>query len=119
MRLEKHVGGLSAERKLSYLRAAGWREAEGKWRGPAADAEAFPLPRALHHQLTHDLTQALGLRGWKVKDYSERGFAKLIDPKDGSTCTLPGALRRQARRDGCPVRELTYGLFLNAVLKRG
>lgn len=112
------MGGLSGERKVKYLREAGWVEETGKWRGPAAEAEAFPLARALHHQLTADLCGALGTRGWKVAEYSERGYAKLVDPKDESTCSLPGALRRQARRDGCPVRELTYGLFLNAVLKR-
>lgn len=119
MRLERHVGGLSLERKLSYLREAGWSEASGKWSGPLAASEAFPLARALHHQLTADLSEALRARGWKVLGYSERGYVKLLDPKDQSSCSLPGALRRQARRDGCPVRELTYGLFLAAVLRRG
>lgn len=117
MRLERHVGGLSAERKLKYLREAGWTEEAGQWRGPAADAEAFPLARALHHQLTFDLSQALGARGWKVGGYSQRGYAKMVDPQDASECSLPAALRRQARRDGCPVRELTYSLFLAAMLK--
>ncbi len=118
MRLERHIGGLSAERKLQYLRDSGWKEQGGKWSGPAVDAEAFPLARALHHQLTADLSAALGSRGWKVVEYSQRGYAKLSDPKDESLCSLPGALRRQARRDGCPVRELTYSLFLASVLKR-
>jgi hypothetical protein len=119
MRLERHVGGLSSERKLKYLHDSGWKEEKGKWTGPTPDAEAFPLSRALHHQLTADLTRALAKWGWKVSDYSQRGFARLIDPKDASTCSLPGALRRQARRDGCPVRELTYSLFLAAMLARG
>lgn len=117
MRLEKHVGGLSIERKRHYLLGSGWKEEDGKWRGPAVDAEAFPLAHALHHQLTADLSQALGARGWKVGGYSQRGYASMVDPKDASECSLPGALRRQARRDGCPVRELTYSLFLAAVLK--
>lgn len=118
MRLERHVGGLSAARKLQYLRDSGWKEEAGKWRGPAVEAEAFPLSRALHHQLTADLSAALGARGWKVGGYSERGYAKMVDPQDASECALPAALRRQARRDGCPVRELTYALFLAAVLTR-
>lgn len=119
MRLERHIGGLSSERKLAYLRDSGWREEDGAWRGPAAEAEAFPLARALHHQLTADLSHALAARGWKVGGFSQRGYAKMVDPQDESECSLPGALRRQARRDGCPVRELTYSLFLAALLKRG
>ena len=118
MRLERHVGGLSAERKVKYLRESGWTEEDGSWRGPGPEAEAFPLARALHHQLTADLSAALGSRGWKVREYSQRGYVKLVDPQDESVCSLPGALRKQARRDGCPVRELTYALFLNAALKR-
>jgi hypothetical protein len=118
MRLERHVGGLSLARKRTYLREAGWQEEDGEWRGPGPEAERFPLARAIHHQLTADLSDALVARGWKVVDYSPRGYVKLADPKDGSSCSLPGALRRQARRDGCPVRELTYGLFLAAVLRR-
>lgn len=118
MRLERHVGGLSKERKLTYLREAGWVPEQNLWRGPGAETEAFPLSRALHHQLTADLCSELGVRGWKIFGYSMRGYAQLVDPTDQSSCALPAALRRQARRDGCPVRELTYGLFLNAVLKR-
>lgn len=118
MRLERHVGGLSKERKLTYLREAGWVLEKSAWRGPGLEAEAFPLARALHHQLTADLCAELAGRGWKIAGYSMRGYVQLLDPKDQTSCTLPAALRRQARRDGCPVRELTYGLFLNAVLKR-
>ncbi|MDP1823242.1 MAG: hypothetical protein Q8L48_08375 [Archangium sp.] len=119
MRLERHVGGLSNERKVKYLRESGWREEGRTWRGPAVDAEAFPLSRALHHQLTSDLSEALSQWGWKVAEYSQRGYATMVDPQDESRCSIPAALRRQARRDGCAVRELTYGLFLAAVLKRG
>ena len=118
MRLERHVGGLSMERKTKYLREAGWREEGSLWTSPQPDAEPCALSRALHHQLTADLSAALQERGWKVGGYSQRGYVKLIDPKDESSCSLPGALRRQARRDGCPVRELTYSLFLNVTLKR-
>ena len=118
MRLERHVGGLSKERKLTYLREAGWLQEKNLWRGPGVEAEAFPLARALHHQLTADLCAALGTRGWKISGYSMRGYAQVVDPKDQSICAVPAALRRQARRDGCPVRELTYALFLDAVLKR-
>lgn len=118
MRLERHVGGLSNERKVKYLLESGWLQEGKNWRGSGPEAEVFPLARALHHQLTADLSAALGARGWKVGEYSQRGYAKLVDPQDESSCSLPGALRRQARRDGCPVRELTYALFLGAVLKR-
>jgi len=118
MRLERHVGGLSRERQVTYLREAGWKEEDGQWRGPGVEAEVFPQSRALHHQLTQDLSEALGARGWKIGAYSQRGYAKLVDPHDASACSLPGALRKQARRDGCPVRELTYSLFLAAVLRR-
>src|SRR5262245_27181981 len=118
MRLERHVGGLSMERKTKYLREAGWREDGAAWLSPAADSESRPISRAVHHQLTADLSAALVTRGWKIAGYSQRGYVKLVDPKDEDSCSLPGALRRQARRDGCPVRELTYGLFLNAMLGR-
>ena len=118
MRLERHVGGLSMERKTKYLHEAGWREEGSSWRSPEADAEPCTLSRAVHHQLTADLSAALGERGWKIGGYTQRGYVKLVDPKDQSSCSLPGALRRQARRDGCPVRELTYALFLNAMLVR-
>ncbi len=113
MRLERHVGGLSLARKVQYLRDTGWVEEEGTWRAPSADGEAFPLSRAVHHQLTADLCAALAPFGWKVGVYSQRGYARLVDPKDASSCSLPAALRREARRRGCPVGELTYSLFLS------
>lgn len=116
MRLERHVGGLSMERKVKYLREAGWREEAGAWLGPAAGVEPVKLSRALHHQLTADLCRALGKWGWTVSGYSPRGYAKLVDPQDATACSLPAALRRQARRASCPVGELTYSLFLAALL---
>jgi len=66
---------------VTYLREAGWKEEAGKWRGPGVEAEAFPQSRALHHQLTKDLSEALGARGWNVGAYSQRGYAKLVDPE--------------------------------------
>jgi hypothetical protein len=119
MRLERHVGGLSKARAVAYLLASGWLEEGGAWRAPIADAEAVPLRRALHHQLTADLSRALEVRGWRVEGYSQRGYARLVDPRDASACSLPAALRREARRQGCPVAELTYSLFLAALLARG
>ena len=116
MRLERHVGGLSKARKLKYLAASGWVEEGEHWRAPGAEGEAFPLASALHHQLTADLAKGLGKFGWTVGGYSQRGYARMIDPQDASSCSLPAALRKQARRDGCPVGELTYGLFLAALL---
>jgi hypothetical protein len=106
VRLERHVGGLSKARKLKYLAASGWVEED----------EAFPLARAVHHQLTADLAKGLGKFGWTIGGYSQRGYAKMMDPQDASSCSLPAALRKQARRDRCPVGELTYGLFLAALL---
>lgn len=118
MRLERHVGGLSLARKLEYLAEAGWTKVAASWRPPDPDAETFPLARAVHHQLTADLCAALAPFGWKVSGYSERGYAKLVDPRDASECSLPAALRREARRRQVPVRELTYSLFLAARLVR-
>ena len=117
MKLERHVGGLSLARKEKYLTASRWLKAGPLWQSPLPEAEPVPLAKALHHQLTADLTQALGATGWKVVDYSDRGYARLSDPKDRSTCSLPAALRRQARREGKPVAELTYVFFLAALLR--
>ena len=110
------MGGLSKARKRAYLLASGWVEEDEQWRAPGAEGEAFALGRAVHHQLTADLAKGLGTFGWTIGGYSQRGYARMIDPQDQSPCSLPGALRRQARRDGCPVGELTYGLFLAALL---
>jgi hypothetical protein len=98
------------------LHAAGWVEEDDQWRAPGAEAERFKLSRAVHHQLTADLAKGLGRFGWTIGGYSMRGYAKLIDPTDQSSCSLPAALRKQARRDGCRVAELTYSLFLAAML---
>lgn len=116
MRLERHVGGLGRARKVSYLERRGWRAVDGQWLNPAPASEPSSLDRALHHQLTVDLTSALGVHGWKVVGYSSRGYAQLEDPKDQSRCSLPAALRRQARREGRPVAQLTYSLFLSAMV---
>jgi hypothetical protein len=113
MRLERHVGGLGRARTEGYLRERGWVEAEGAWRSTVAAAEPVSMKRALHHQLTADLSDALSVFGWKVVGYSPRGYVSLEDPKDASRCSLPAALRRQARRQHCPVGELTYSLFLS------
>ena len=114
MKLERHVGGLSLARKAHYLRARGWREEEGRW-----VSEIFgphPMAKAVHHQLTDDLSQALRQRGWQVLGYSERGYVQLRDGERGKPCSLPKALRTQARREKRPVAELTYSLFLAALL---
>ncbi|MFP2926235.1 hypothetical protein ACLESO_13660 [Pyxidicoccus sp. 3LG] len=114
MKLERHVGGLSLARKANYLRARGWREEEKGW-----SSEIFglhPMAKAIHHQLTDDLSQALRQRGWQVLGYSERGYVKLRDGEHGKPCSLPKALRTQARREKRPVAELTYSLFLAALL---
>lgn len=113
MRLERHIGGLSLARKHQYLGARGWREEADGFRFGALEAKPLPLARALHHQLTRDLSEALSGYGWKVVSYSPRGYAQLEDPlAQVPRCSLPKALRTQARRLKCPVGELTYSLFL-------
>ncbi|WP_163989898.1 hypothetical protein [Pyxidicoccus caerfyrddinensis] len=115
MKLERHVGGLSLARKAHYLRARGWREEEkGRWSNDIFGLH--PTAKALHHQLTDDLSQALRQRGWQVLGYSERGYVQLRDGERGKPCSLPKALRTQARREKRPVAELTYSLFLAALL---
>ncbi len=116
MRLERHVGGLGLARKVNYLQRRGWLEVEGKWQSPVPDSEPQALSRAVHHQLTQDLAAALGAHGWKIAGYSPRGYAQMEDPVDLTRCSLPAALRRQARREKRPVGELTYSLFLAAML---
>ena len=114
MKLERHVGGLSLVRKNNYL-PQGWREDEGGW-----SSEIFglhPMAKAVHHQLTDDLSQALRKRGWQVVGFSERGYVKMRDGEQGKPCSLPKALRTQARREKRPVAELTYELFLAALLE--
>ncbi|MCP3099481.1 hypothetical protein LZ198_11425 [Myxococcus sp. K15C18031901] len=114
MKLERHVGGLSLARKANYLRARGWREEEGGWSNDIFGRQT--LSRAIHHQLTDDLSQALRQRGWEVLGYSERGYVQLRDGEKGKPCSLPKALRTQARREKRPVAELTYALFLAAMV---
>ncbi|MCY1041492.1 hypothetical protein D7Y13_31115 [Corallococcus praedator] len=115
MKLERHVGGLSLARKANYLRARGWREEAGSW-----SSERFspvPIARAIHHQLTDDLSAALCKLGWQVVGYSERGHVQMRDGERGRPCSLPKALRLQARREKRPVAELTYVLFLAAIVE--
>jgi hypothetical protein len=116
MRLEKHVGGMGRARQENYLAARGWRSVDGRWVSPTFEDDPLPIQRALHRQLTADLAAGLSPHGWKIVGYSPRGYAKLQDPVKGDSCTLPGALRRQAKREGRKVAELTYSLFLAAIL---
>jgi len=115
VKLERHVGGLSVARKETYLTGKGWRLSDDGWRSAVPDTEPLKLSKAVHHQLTKDLTDAMVRLGWKVVGYSPRGYVKLED-SDGSPCSLPKALRTQARREKRPVGELTYSLFLAALL---
>jgi hypothetical protein len=115
VKLERHVGGLSLARKANYLRARGWQEVERGWQ--SAIFGTLPLAKALHHQLTDDLSQALRKRGWQVAGFSERGYAQMREGERGKPCSLPKALRSQARREKRPVAELTYALFLAALLE--
>ena len=115
MKLERHVGGLSLARKANYLRTRGWLEEERGWHSTIFGT--LPLAKALHHQLTDDLSQALRKRGWQVVGFSQRGYVQLRDGEHGKPCSLPKALRTQARRDKRPVAELTYELFLTALLE--
>lgn len=116
MKLESHVGGLSIARKTHYLTLRGWLPVGDDWALPPT-LTPVKLARAVHHQLTADLCAQLAPHGWTVVEHSQRGYAKLADPLDGSTCSLPAALRRQARREKRPVRELTYALFLDVLLQ--
>lgn len=115
MKLERHVGGLSRARKAHYLRTRGWQEEARGWSHPIFGSH--PVAKALHHQLTDDLSQALRALGWQVVGYSERGYVQLRDGEQGKPCSLPKALRIQARRERRPVAELTYSLFLAALLE--
>jgi hypothetical protein len=115
VKLERHVGGLSLARKAHYLRTRGWSETERGWQSPIFGT--LPLAKALHHQLTDDLSQALRKRGWQVLGFSERGYVQMRDGEHGKPCSLPKALRTQARREKRAVAELTYSLFLAALLE--
>lgn len=116
MKLERHVGGLSLARKANYLQRRGWRELEGGWSHAELQAAPIPIKKAAHHQLTRDLGKALSATGWKVVGYSKLGYAQMEDPLGLKRCSLPSALRRQARREKRAVAELTYTLFLAALL---
>jgi hypothetical protein len=119
VRLERHVGGLSRARKMAYLRGSGWTCEAGRWHSSELDTESLALSRALHHQLTFDLTAALVARGWTVEGYSPRGYARMRAPGTGKPCSVPAALRSEARRGAVKVAELTYSLFLAALLRAG
>ena len=95
-------------------RARGWREEEDGWFSDIFGL--LPMAKAIHHQLTDDLSQALRERGWQVLGFSERGYVQMRDGERGKPCSLPKALRTQARREKRPVAELTYALFLAALL---
>lgn len=111
MKLERHVGGLSIAKKVGYLLERGWQRVSGQWLSPVPVTDPVPLAKAVHHQLTEDLTRSLAPYGWTVVDYSDRGYARLRDPVAGDLCSLPAALRRQARREKRLVREFTVALF--------
>lgn len=102
-------------RQENYLVARGWRQQQNTWSSPRFE-EPVPIQRALHRQLTFDLAAGLAPHGWRITGYSPRGYAKLSDPVKGDSCTLPGALRRQAKREGRKVADLTYALFLAAIV---
>lgn len=116
MRLERHVGGVGKARQENYLRLRGWVQGELGWACTRLMAEAQSLNRAFHHQLTEDLCRALSPHGWQVVDYSARGYARLKDQQTGALCTLPKALRTQARREKRKVAELSYSYFLAAMV---
>ncbi len=112
------MGGLGRKRQEDYLTRRGWRQTDAGWlAGDVVGAEPLKLSKAVHHQLTRDLCAALAPAGWKVVDYSPRGYAKLEDPTDASRCSLPAALRRQAKREQRRVGDFTYALFLAAMLE--
>ena len=115
MRLERHVGGLGKARQKNYLEARGWGLDDGKWTSPRHE-DPVAMSRALHIQLTQDIAGGLAPNGWTIDGYSPRGYARMRDPIDGDTCSLPAALRRQARRERRKVAELTYSLFLAAII---
>jgi hypothetical protein len=101
---------------MEYLARRGWSQKEGAWSCAASALGPFPLKRAVHLQLTDDLCWALAPAGWKVVGYSPRGYAQLQDAGEARPCSLPAALRRQAKREGRPVADFSYSLFLAAML---
>jgi hypothetical protein len=106
-------------RQRNYLLARGWEETEEGWRHARAADSTFPLARALHHQLTHDLCTALAQWQWRLDSYSARGYAQLVDGLTGERHSVPAALRVEAKRQGLKVRDFTYDLFLAAVVTGG
>ena len=117
MKLERHVGSLGRARQANYLESRGWQLLEAGWVCERHTLLPLKLSRALHHQLTEDLCAGLAPSGWKVAGFSDRGYARLIDPTNAEDCSLPAALRKQARREGRKAAEFTYSLFLAAMLR--
>ena len=103
-------------RQVTYLQTRGWSEGTEGWTHARAADSSFPLKRALHHQLTHDLCTALARWDWRIESYSARGYARLIDARTGAQHSVPAALRVEARRQGQKVADFTYALFLDAVV---
>jgi hypothetical protein len=119
VKLERHIGGMGVARKRRYLLQRGWTEGEGVWMRPDL-VEPLKLSKAIHVQLTDDLSAALKPSGWTVVGYSPRGYVQMRDGKgEVPDCSLPKALRVQARREKRLVGELTYSLFLGQVLEEG
>lgn len=103
-------------RQARYLEQRGWTRRGDAWHSPREPENGFTLGRALHHQLTYDLAQGLSHFGWRVVAYSPRGYAQLVRSELEKPCTLPAALRQQAKREGRRVGEFTYELFLAATV---
>jgi hypothetical protein len=103
-------------RQINYLETRGWARSGKDWACPRHTVQPQTLSRAVHHQLTEDLCRGLAAYGWKVVAFSERGYARLWDPEADEECSLPAALRRQARRSKRRAGELAYSLFLAAMV---
>ena len=119
MRLERHVGGMGEARQQRYLQTRGWQLTEKGWHHPGRQTDTHSLSRALHHQLTKDLSESLAQWKWAVLSYSQRGYARLQDATTGKDHSLPSALRVEAKRQKQKVADFTYALFLTAVTERG
>ena len=117
MRLERHVGGMGKARQQRYLQSRGWQLTELGWSHADRQTEPHRMSRALHHQLTFDLTEALKRWRWSVVSFSDRGYARLLDAQTQKNHSLPSALRTEAKRQGQKVADFTYALFLAAILE--
>src|ERR1700681_3348691 len=106
---------MAIEKKVAYLEARGWRRDGSRWLNPVPMTDPVNLKWAVHHQLTEDLASGLAAYGWKGVEYSDRGYARLLDRVTGDSCALPEALRRQARREKHLVRPFTIDIFAKAM----